>query len=322
MVLISAAEKSGKKSPLPLDALKAKVGPKNKGSKIVELVEKRFGPMAGLGASWFMDYLGFGKPEDKGKKEKVEKKDSKKKSRGALAKLKDSVTGKKKEKKEKDEHKVEEKDAKKSEIDEKLAVQSEKMTVTEDIELTRQIEAMTANQRVMFGIMLARDKFKTGAQHCWDWMDKIYTSVGCGRKVVYRNLHYEGSDCRVAPHAIIQNNKVKLPDGRLISLEPGDHISINNRNKSDTGNKRKEGNQGGGNHSVTFVGMTGEGIAKVVGYDAKGNKSSAYSVDLNKQPIVHISKPTIKKPVNLAMLDFHLRSEPAKIKGKMPERIV
>ena len=314
MVLISAAEKSGKKSPLPLDALKAKVGPKKGSDKIVELVEKRFGPMAGLGASWFMDYMGFSKPEDKEKKEKVEKKDSKKKSNGALAKLKDKVSGKKKEKKEKD--------AKKSEIDEKLAVQSEKMTVTEDIELTQQIESMTANQRVMFGIMLARDKFKTGGMHCWDWMDKIYTSVGCGRKVVYRNLHYEGNDCRVAPHAVIQNNNVKLPDGRLISLEPGDHISINNRNKSDTGDKRKDGNQGGGNHTVAYLGMIGEGIAKVVGYDAKGNKSSAYSVNLNKQPIVHISKPVIKKPVNLAVLNFHLKSRPAEVKGKMSERIV
>lgn len=318
MVLISAAEKSGKNLPLPLDALKAKVGPKKGSDKIVELVEKRFGPMAGLGASWFMDYMGFGKPEPKKDKEKVDKKD-KKKSSGALAKLKDKVSGKKKEKKEKDEPKTEEKDAKKSEIDEKLAVQSEKMTVSEDIELTRQIESMTANQRVMFGIMLARDKFKTGGMHCWDWMDKIYTSVGCGRKVVYRNVkNYRGQDCRVAPHAIIENGKVKTLDGKYINLEPGDHISINNRNKADDGGDKR----GGGNHSVTFLGWTGEGVAKVVGYDAKRNTSSAYSVNLNKQPIVHISKPVIKKPVNLAMLEFHLRQEPAKIKGKMPERIV
>ena len=130
--------------------------------------------------------------------------------------------------------------------------------------------------------------------------------------------NYRGQDCRVAPHAIIENNKVKTSDGKYINLEPGDHISINNRNKADIGGD----NRGGGNHSVTFLGWTGEGVAKVVGYDAKGNRSSAYSVNLNKQPIVHISKPTIKKPVNLAMLNFHLKSKPATIKGKMPERIV
>lgn len=313
MPLEQGMENIGGSSLMTRDALKAKISPKKGGDKIVEMAERRWGPVAGLGVSWFIDYIGLGKKEE----EKVEKKSNKESAEGMLSKLKVKVSNQKNKKKG-ESVKIEPKKSKKLEIDNKLTIKAEKMTISEDIKMARQIESMNSNERVMFAMMLAREKFKTGGMHCWDWMDKIYTSVGCGRRVIYRNVkNYRGQDCRVAPHAIIKNGKVGLPNGQFINLKPGDHISINNRNKADRSDKR-----GGGNHSVAFLGWVKEGIAKVVGYDAKSNASTAYNVNLNNQPIVHISRPVIKKAVNLSILEFHLRQKPAKIKGKFLEKIV
>lgn len=300
--------------PLGKEALKA-----GGSERFVEMIEKKWGTLAGLGAAWFMEYLGFAKPENEEKgEEKPEEKSGGSKAKEALAKLKDKVTPKEQESEKEQSAEVKKEDLKKAEIDERLAIRSDKMTVSEDIELTRQIESMEANQRVMFALMLAREKFKTGGMHCWDWVDKIYTGVGCERRVIYRNVDYKGQDCRVAPHAVIKGDKIKLPDGRLVELQPGDHISINNRNKADKGGEKR----GGGNHSVVFLGWAGEGVAKVVGYTAKSNTSLAYNVDLNKQPVVHISKPVIKEPVDLAVLNYQLKKQPAEIRGDLPERIV
>ncbi|MBN2086773.1 hypothetical protein JW758_00330 [Candidatus Peregrinibacteria bacterium] len=291
MTLRSSSEKLGKDLVPSLDSLKADVGPKKGGDKFVELVENKWGPVAGLGAAALMDYFGFGKPDAEKEKESSEN-TNENKSKSALAKLKSSVS-------KREVKKVENKKPEKSEIDAKLELKSKKMTDAEIRLLTEKIESLNPAQRVMFAIMLAREKFHTGAKHCGDWVDRIMKSVGCSAtNTIYHNLNYPGLDC----------GSVRAQPSDIAQITPGDHLYYNNKNTASQH----------GNHSAIFLKWINEEeqIAQVVSYTAKSNRISVHKANFKKQGITHIAKPVIKNPVRLAELEYQLKDQPAHIAGK------
>ncbi|MBU0727797.1 hypothetical protein KKA95_03875 [Patescibacteria group bacterium] len=157
------------------------------------------------------------------------------------------------------------------------------------------LKSLPPGERVVRAVELAVNEYETDGKHCWDWVNKVYSSVGCGRERVYQNLHYEGTNARVAPHATILDGELKAPDGSVLPLNPGDHIYYNNRNTTDTH----------GNHSVIFLGWTNKsrGIARVAGYDARGYKSRIHNADFINNPITHISSAVQKSDIDLALLE-------------------
>jgi len=118
-------------------------------------------------------------------------------------------------------------------------------------------------------------KDKVMGKHCWDWVDKVYKTAKCQRRVIFSTFNkYEGKDCK----ANCANEE------QLSQMSPGDHIFVNNKNKHDTH----------GNHSVIFLGWVNRAqkIARVASYPAINNRPPLiHERDLNKQPVTYIAKP-------------------------------
>lgn len=115
---------------------------------------------------------------------------------------------------------------------------------------------------------------------CFDWVKQVYDAAGYSPRQVYQDLNYTGriaGDHHASP-------------AQMASIQPGDWLYINNRNNLDTH----------GNHSVIFLGWQGNNIAQVASYF--GGSSHIHTYDINKYPIVHISKP-MKKASKSARLE-------------------
>ena len=148
-----------------------------------------------------------------------------------------------------------------------------------------EIAKLSTPEKIIYALTLAIDKYKTSAAHCWDWVDKVYQSVGCGRQVIYKNVNYEGHDC----------GDIHASDALVNQITPGDHIFYNNKNKSDKH----------GNHSVIFIRWLDKAnkIAEVASYNARNDNQHIHKANLNKKPVTYIAKPASKGPINLAILD-------------------
>ena len=114
-------------------------------------------------------------------------------------------------------------------------------------------------------------------KHCWDWINKVYKSLGAKAKRVYQNLNYSGKDCG--------DSHVKSEDlinGSDLSLREGDWLYLNNKNKYDSH----------GNHSVIFLGWFDKEnlIAKTASCPGAGKVGRVERRDLKSQPVTHISR--------------------------------
>jgi len=155
---------------------------------------------------------------------------------------------------------------------------SKQLTTDQLSELNIEIAATGIRERIVEAITrdlgkLPHERLK-GA-HCWDWVDKIYKAAGITRKLrPYQNLNYSGN---VAPARCHAGPKL------LDTLEPGDWLYINNRNRFDSH----------GNHSVIFLGWADKSnrIANMASCPGANKMGRMHKTDLNKNPVVHITKP-------------------------------
>jgi len=181
---------------------------------------------------------------------------------------------------------------------------NEILTMNES-DLTKKLESLSARERVIYAIKLARERYGTGGKHCGDWKKRLFRSMGvvidsC-QTGAYQNLKYEGQDC----------GDVHASDWHMDRIETGDSIWYNVFHKTGKSPSKK------GNHSVIFIKWINKKkrIALVSGYTAKHNKSLIHQVKFNEKPITHIGKPKIKGPINLEELKFLFRNEKAKAGG-------
>lgn len=138
------------------------------------------------------------------------------------------------------------------------------------------VEASGISKRVVEAASdLIKEKYSPA--HCWDWIDKVYKRAGVGgRHIIFRSLNYSGKDCG-ENHASEQ---------MLDKIRPGDWIYYNNKNSADSQ----------GNHSALFIGWIDEGnrIAQFAsGYYGRPGRIHKRGVDLVKNPVVLIKKPTV-----------------------------
>ncbi len=112
--------------------------------------------------------------------------------------------------------------------------------------------------------------------HCWDWVDRVYKRAGVtGRHVIFKSLNYSGKDC---------GDNHAGPD-MLDKIRPGDWLYYNNKNSADSH----------GNHSALFIKWIDESnrIAQFAsGYYKHPGRFHKKGVDLKKNPVVLIKKPT------------------------------
>jgi len=231
-------------------------------------------------------------------KTKEEEKPAAKKTSKELASLKTSVS----------------KDTIKKELEEKKESTEEEPKFDELAE-TKKIKAMTAGERILYAIKLAREHYKTGGKHCGDWAERIYKSVGCvAESTIYvakkRNKEgkmewlYKGKDC----------GKHHASESDLAKIEPGAHLYYNVYHKT------KKSPDKHGNHSAIFIRWIDENkkIAEVASYTSgQGNKSMIHNVNFKNQPVTRIANPEIKNPVNIALLNYKFKGMSANIKGTM-----
>lgn len=135
-------------------------------------------------------------------------------------------------------------------------------------------------------IAVVKDLISKGVEgkHCWDWINKVYKSLGAKAKKLYQNLNYSGKDCG--------ENHVKeedLVNGSALSLREGDWLYINNKNKWDSH----------GNHSVIFLGWADKEnlIAKTASCPGAGRVGRIEKRNLKANPVTHISRMVLPERV-------------------------
>lgn len=141
------------------------------------------------------------------------------------------------------------------------------------IDILPPLQGSAADRVAQAAKILCEHKEITGL-HCWDWINKVYYYANCTVQRVYQDLDYEGPDCGI--HKASQN--------LIDQIGPGDWLYVNNKNKLDTK----------GNHSVVVVNKTGPTSILAAACLKSGGPGIMYNIDLNKQPVVHISKPVSK----------------------------
>ena len=127
---------------------------------------------------------------------------------------------------------------------------------------------------------------KIRGDNCWDWAEKVYVMAGLSvpskKNVVYSSVGtYKGRSC--GNHC--------ASDALLDSLQPGDWIFINNKNKRDPE----------GNHSVLFMGWEDreKRIAKGADCAIQGGTGKINLKNLKDKPVTAIIKP-IERIRNIA----------------------
>lgn len=166
-----------------------------------------------------------------------------------------------------------------------------------EADIINKIKSLPPVDRIIYGIRLAMEKYRTGARHCGDWVERVYKAVGCTPKTIYKNLRYEGRDC----------GDIHAKERDLAKIQPGYHLYYNNKNQA---SKR-------GNHSAIFIEWVDydKKIARVASYYAKSNRLSIHSANFKKNPVTYIGEPQSENPIELSHLQYHLRNEPANIRG-------
>jgi len=164
-----------------------------------------------------------------------------------------------------------------------------------------------ASQRALNTAMeVANDTYNkglSGAEHCWDWVSKIYKQAGVKRKEGFSYLgKYTGKNCGDS-HA---------SEEQYTSIQPGDHIFYNIESKRDSDYakkmelynegklkkkpKLKEAVDSRGNHSAIFIRWIDEGnkIAQLAS-GSHGTKWKLHDnpVNFNETPVTRIFKPVL-----------------------------
>lgn len=141
------------------------------------------------------------------------------------------------------------------------------------IDALPRLEGSAADRVSQAAKILCEHKEITGL-HCWDWINKVYYYANCTVQRVYQDLAYDGLDCGIH----------KASQSLIDQIGPGDWLYVNNKNTLDTK----------GNHSVVVVNKTGPTSILAAACLKSGGPGVMYNIDLNKQPVVHISKPVSK----------------------------
>lgn len=151
-------------------------------------------------------------------------------------------------------------------------------------EATEQKENLPTGDGRVYAVV--KDLISKGVEgkHCWDWINKVYKSLGAKAKKLYQNLNYSGKDCG--------ENHVKeedLVNGSNLSLREGDWLYINNKNKWDSH----------GNHSVIFLGWADKEnlIAKTASCPGAGRVGRIEKRNLKTNPVTHISRMVLPAQV-------------------------
>jgi hypothetical protein len=152
--------------------------------------------------------------------------------------------------------------------------QSGKRMTPEEIDAFMEaVDAEGNGKRIVDAVHEIVSEGKVRGDHCWDWVHKVYKRAGMSFRRVYQDLNYTGKDC----------GEHKASPELLNRIEPGDWLYVNNKNKYDTH----------GNHSVVFLGWIDKGnlIARTASCPGAGKKGKLETRNLEKHPVVHISKP-------------------------------
>lgn len=136
--------------------------------------------------------------------------------------------------------------------------------------------AYIAEKKVELTAIDVCKKGKYMPKHCWDWIQHVYHKAGVRRKLVYKDLKYEGIDC----------GKHHASPAMMDKISAGDLIFYNNKNSSDVK----------GNHSVIFLGWIDheKGIAQVAS-GFKDHPGRIHQANLKENPVTFIAKPTLPK---------------------------
>lgn len=136
--------------------------------------------------------------------------------------------------------------------------------------------AYIAGKKVELTAIDVCKKAKYMPKHCWDWIQHVYHKAGVRRKLIYKDLKYEGIDC----------GKHHASPAIMDKISAGDLIFYNNQNSSDEK----------GNHSVIFLGWIDreKSIAQVAS-GFKDHPGRIHQANLKDNPVTFIAKPTLPK---------------------------
>lgn len=140
-------------------------------------------------------------------------------------------------------------------------------------------------QRVVESAMALLD---TPGENCWDWAKTVYAGAGAKRHTTYQHGNYLKGRTWTDPE--FDRNPQNPPE--VDSLKPGDWIFVFRGMKMPLD---RDGNpvDRRGAHSVIFLRWKDKAnrIAEVASYRRAGNQPEVHRVNLNKEPLVFLSRP-------------------------------